>query len=107
MSDIDKVLDSEENERRQSFRIDMEKEWIDIVWTDDNGDEKRKKIVCLDFSRGGLKVDCDCEIAANTQVMIIFKSRSPTSQKVFGKVVRCIKQDNGWFEVALALIDLD
>ena len=45
MSDIDKIVDSEENERRQSFRIDMEKELIDIVWTDDSGDEERKKIV--------------------------------------------------------------
>ncbi|ASP47596.1 PilZ domain-containing protein [Cognaticolwellia beringensis] len=106
MSDIDKIQDSEENERRRSFRLDMEKELIDIVWTDDNGDEKRKKIVCLDFSRGGLKVDCDCEIAANTQVMIIFKAANPNSQKLHGKVIRCIKQDNGWFEVAMQLTDL-
>ncbi|ARD44474.1 PilZ domain-containing protein [Colwellia sp. PAMC 21821] len=106
MSDIDKIQDSEENERRRSFRLDMEKELIDIVWTDDNGDEKSKKIVCLDFSRGGLKVDCDCEIAANTQVMIIFKAANPNSQKLYGKVIRCIKQDNGWFEVAMQLTDL-
>jgi len=106
MSDIGKIQDSEESERRRSFRLDMEKELIDIVWTDDNGDEKRKKIVCLDFSRGGLKVDCDCEIAANSQVTVIFKAANPNSQKLFGKVIRCVKQDNGWFEVALQLTDL-
>jgi hypothetical protein len=106
MSDIDKRLDSEESERRRSFRLDMEKELIDIVWADDNGHEKRKKIACLDFSRGGLKVDCDCEIVANTQVTIIFKAANPNSQKLFGKVIRCIKQDNGWFKVAMQLVDL-
>tara|TARA_R110001583_G_C5462076_1_gene392022 strand:+ start:331 stop:654 length:324 start_codon:yes stop_codon:yes gene_type:complete len=106
MSDIDKIIDSEENERRRSFRLDMEKELIDIVWTDGDGREQRKKIACLDFSRGGLKVDCDCDIAANTQVTVIFKSRNPNSQEVLCKVIRCIKQDNGWFEVAMQLIDL-
>ena len=106
MSDIDKIIDSEENERRRTFRLDMEKELIDIVWTDDNGLEKCKKIACLDFSRGGLKVDCDCEIVANTQVTIIFKAANPNSQKLFGKVIRCIKQDSGWFEVAVQLADL-
>jgi len=106
MSDIDKIIDSEENERRRSFRLDMEKELIDIVWIGVSGDEQSKKIVCLDFSRGGLKVDCDCEIVANTQVTIIFKAANPNSQKLFGKVIRCIKQDNGWFEVAIQLADL-
>ena len=106
MSEIDKIQDSEESERRRSFRLDMEKELIDIVWIDANGDEKRKKIVCVDFSRGGLKVDCDCEIAANSQVTVIFKAANPNSQKLFGKVIRCVKQDNGWFEVALQLTDL-
>ena len=105
MSDIDTIVDSEENERRRSFRIDMEKELIDIVWRDDSGNEQRKKIACLDFSRGGLKVDCDCDIAANTEVTIVFKAANPNSQKLFGKIIRCIKQDNGWFEVAIQLTD--
>jgi hypothetical protein len=106
MSDIDKVLDSEENERRQSFRIDMEKELIDIVWTDDYGHEQCKKIVCLDFSRGGLKLDCDCAIGVNTQVTIIFKAANPNSQKLTGKVLRSIQQDNGWFEIGIQLQNL-
>jgi hypothetical protein len=106
MSDTDKIIDSEENERRRAFRIDMEKELVDIVWTDSNGHDYRKKIACLDFSRGGLKVDCDCEIAANTQVTIIFRSANPNSQKLFGKIIRCVKQDNGWFEIAIQLTEL-
>ena len=33
-----------ESERRNSFRLDMEKEFIDSMWKDENGQEKNKKI---------------------------------------------------------------
>lgn len=92
-----------EEDRRQSFRLDMEKELVDIVWNDADGIERQKKIVCLDFSRGGLKLDCDQGIELQTQTTIVFKSASPNSQKLYGRVISCIKQDNGWFEIALRL----
>ncbi len=94
-----------EEERRQSFRLDMEKELVDIVWTDANGNEQKKKIACLDFSRGGLKVDCDQAIDVQAPATVIFKSANPNSQKLYGRVIRCIKQDNGWYEIALRLDD--
>lgn len=105
MSVIDENAEHNESERRQSFRLDMEKELVDIIWCDAGGNEQRKKIACLDFSRGGLKVDCDCEIAPQTEITVVFKAANPNSQKLFGRVIRCIKQENGWFEVALQLVD--
>lgn len=101
MSDIT----NNEEDRRQSFRLDMEKELVDIVWTDSAGVERQKKIACLDFSRGGLKIDCDQAIEPQSQVTIVFKAANPNSQKLHGRVLRCIKQDNGWFEIALRLDD--
>jgi len=92
-----------EVERRQSFRLDMEKELVDIVWTDADGVERSKKIACLDFSKGGLKLDCDQAIALQTPTVVVFKSASPNSQKLYGRVIRCIEQSNGWFEIALRL----
>ncbi len=92
-------------ERRESFRLDMEKELVDIVWTDENGKEQQKKIACLDFSSGGLKLDCDHAIVIHTAVTVLFKAANPNSQRLFGKVIRCLKQDNGWFELALRLDD--
>lgn len=94
-----------EDERRRSFRLDMEKELIDIVWTDSDNIKHQKKIACLDFSRGGLKIDCDQAIELQSPATVIFKSANPNSQKLYGRVVRCIKQDNGWFEIALRLDD--
>ena len=46
----------DEMERRKSFRLDMEKELVDITWTDESGQLRSKKIACLDFGRGGLKL---------------------------------------------------
>ena len=99
------MTDSSDNdlERRSSFRLDMEKELVDIVWTDDSGQERTKKIACLDFARGGVRVDCDIELPIQTAVTIVFKSASANNQKLQGKVLRCIQQDNGWFEIALVL----
>ncbi|MEY8216394.1 MAG: PilZ domain-containing protein [Colwellia sp.] len=94
---------SEEIERRKSFRLDMEKELVDIVWTDENGQEHNKKIACLDFARGGLKLDCDQSLPVNTAITVVFKSANASNQKLYGKVLRSVKQENGWFEIGLAL----
>ncbi len=96
-------ISDDDSERRSSFRLDMEKELVDIIWTDESGQEKTKKIICLDFARGGLKLDCDISLPVQIAVTVIFRSASANSQKLYGKVLRCIKQDNGWFEIALVL----
>jgi len=88
-------------ERRKSFRLDMEKEMVDIVWKNESGQEIRKKIVCVDFSKGGLKLDCDQAIALSTEVFVIFKAAE--DQKLVGKIIRCLQQENGWFEIAIRL----
>lgn len=101
--DIQTTNNQEGEERRKSFRLDMEKELVDITWTNDSGQELNKKIVCVDFSKGGLKLDCDQSIAINTEVTITFKAAAANCQILKGKVIRCLEQDNGWFEVALKL----
>tara|TARA_R110002050_G_scaffold41365_4_gene100304 strand:- start:947 stop:1252 length:306 start_codon:yes stop_codon:yes gene_type:complete len=90
-------------ERRSSFRLDMEKELVDIIWTDEGGQKITKKTICIDFARGGLKLDCDIPLPIHAAVSVVFKSTSANNQKLFCKVLRCVKQDNGWFEIALIL----
>ena len=91
----------DESERRQHFRLDMEKELVDIIWV--NEQQLQRKITCLDFSRGGLKLDCDHSIPLQTEVTVVFKVANPNSQNLHGKVIRCIAQPNGYFELALRL----
>lgn len=100
------MINSSENvERRKSFRLDMEKELVDIFWTDEKGQEHNKKIVCVDFSRGGLKLDCDQNLPINTAVIIVFKSENTSNQKLYGKVFRSIEHESGCFEIGLILND--
>jgi len=96
---------SPEIERRKHFRLDMEKEMIDITWTSEDNQEVNKKVVCIDFSRGGAKIDCDYAIPVNTVVTLIFRQAAPQSQKLQAKVIRCVKQDTGWFDIGLLLLD--
>jgi hypothetical protein len=103
--DIPKQNSQDAEERRQSFRLDMEKELVDLTWANNSGQEVNKKIVCVDFSKGGLKLDCDQSIPINTEVTVRFKAAATNSQILKGKVIRCIEQDNGWFELALRLND--
>ena len=103
MTDNDQEIDNED--RRQAFRLDMEKELVDITWLNEQGQQSAKKIACLDFSRGGLKLDCDQEIVPTTEITVVFKAADPRSQKLIGRVIRCLKQDNGWYEIALKLND--
>jgi hypothetical protein len=97
------LVDSDESERRKFFRLDMEKELVDIIWINDQQQQFQRKITCLDFSRGGLKLDCDHSIPLHTEVTVVFKVANPNSQNLHGKVIRCIEQPNGYFELALRL----
>jgi len=103
MTDSADIDDERDDERRQSFRIDMEKELVDISWTDEQGNIRQRKIVCLDFSRGGLKVDCDQPLPVGVSVEILFKAAHPDSRKLLGKVLRCVKDDSGWYHIALQI----
>ncbi len=105
MADNTKEKIEENNERRQFFRLDMEKELVDIIWTNSAGQKNCKKIVCVDFSKGGLKLDCDQSIPLHTDVIVRFKGAAENSQIIKGKIVRCLAKDTGWFELAIQLSD--
>ncbi|SET20556.1 PilZ domain-containing protein [Thalassotalea agarivorans] len=93
---------NEDVERRQSIRLDMEKEIVDIQWTDENNNTRMKKVACVDISRAGIKLDCDQDIPLETRVQVTLKPNTDGSQELGGTVARCIQQDNGWFDIALA-----
>ncbi|MBO9489986.1 PilZ domain-containing protein [Endozoicomonas sp. G2_1] len=100
-------LYSDDDERRQSFRLDMEKELIDLSWQDAEGHVQVKKTACLDFARGGIKVDCDQSIEVGTEVAVTFKAHEAQSQRLSAQVIRCALQDNGWYHIALQTINRD
>lgn len=92
-----------ENERRQSFRIDMEKELIDFSWVEADGSKQQQKIECMDFSRGGLRINLDRAIAVDTKAMVVFNAEHPRSQQLTAVVIRCHLIDDGSYDIALKL----
>jgi hypothetical protein len=89
------------DDRRQGFRLDMEKSLVDISWLDEKGLARQGKVICIDFSRNGIKLDCDQSLLIDTQVSVIFDRKTPLHQALHGTVIRCKTQANGWFEIAL------
>ena len=94
-----------EIERRQSFRLDMEKELVTVSWADENGRQWSKSLACLDFSRGGARIDCDMAISEGSDATITFKANTPDKQTFQCQVVRCSEQPTGWYEIAFTLGD--
>jgi hypothetical protein len=94
-----------EHDRRQSFRIDMEKELIDLMWCNDQGQQQQLQLTCLDFSRGGVRVECEQMIALDTEVTVIFNATHPNARKLVASVLRCQPTTTGTFEIALRMAD--
>jgi c-di-GMP-binding flagellar brake protein YcgR len=95
--------ENDDDERRNSFRLDMEKELVDIFWHTESGDNISQRIVCLDFSKGGLKLACEQAIPLDTEVKVCFKAADKNSQMLFGQVIRQVQQPDGFFDIALRL----
>lgn len=93
--------DNEVVERRSAIRLDMEKTLVDISWCDEQAQVRNKKVICVDFSRQGIKLDSDQALTLDSQVSIVIDRDDPLCLCLNGKVIRCIKQANGWFEIAL------
>jgi hypothetical protein len=93
------------HERRSSLRLDMEKELITLTWLD-QGNEISRKAICLDVSSGGLKVSIDRHIATDHVVDITFKSKNGQSNSIKAKVLRCIEQAHGWYDIGFMFVEL-
>ncbi|TLU67634.1 PilZ domain-containing protein [Thalassotalea litorea] len=93
------------SERRQYFRIDMEYETVDLLWRDEEGQAHKVKSVCLDFSRGGLRIEHEFAITEDTEVSICFQADHPESQTLVAKVVRCIELTGNRFSIGLQMVD--
>jgi c-di-GMP-binding flagellar brake protein YcgR len=92
-------------DRRRSLRIDMEQELIDIYWSDDQGNEQHQQLNCLDFSRGGIRIQSNQALAIHTPVTVVFNQAHPNSQKLQTKVLRCEQDQYGVYQIALIMAD--
>lgn len=91
-------------ELRQSIRLDMEKELIELSWTTKDGTHISRNAMCIDVSNGGLKVNIDRPIELDTHVKVVFKDKLGGSNIMYAKVIReTLVHD--WFDVAMIFLD--
>lgn len=92
-------------ERRKSLRLDMEKELVTVFPIDAPTLPHKFQCVCVDVSRGGLKLNSDLPLAAESHIDVLFKPKHPNSAKRRALVLRCDQQAEGWFFVALQFVE--
>lgn len=91
-------------DRRQNFRIDMEKEAVDLLWRDAEGQSHKVTSICADFSRSGLRIEHEFAIVPDTQVNFRFQAEHPDSKPLTAKVVRCVELPTGKFSIGFQMI---
>jgi len=91
-----------EQDRRQYFRIDMEQELIDIAWIDQQEKQQHQQLVCLDFSKGGIRIESAQTIALGTAVNVTFQA-DVNNQPLITRVLRCQRSTSGQFDIALRI----
>lgn len=89
-------------ERRESARIDMEKQLISISWSAE-GQKYTRDVMCIDVSGGGLQIELDRPLPTGTVIQLSFQQGSDCHD-LCAKVLRSVLQEHGWFTIGLMLI---
>ena len=99
------MSDEEElNERRQHIRLDMEGELVRVEWLEE-GIAFSEKLVCVDFSRKGIKVSCEKKIAQYTPVDITLMPDTSQEKMVKARVIRCNIERDSHYNIAMLFQD--
>jgi len=88
-------------DRRDSLRLDMEKQLITVSWQGENERQYIRDVMCLDISKGGIKFSIERDIEIDTQVKVQFKPHQIDSKIYLARVLRSVKQDHGWYDIGL------
>ena len=88
-------------ERRKSLRLDMEHHLV-TIWGPNQS--SMKQVVCVDVCNGGVSLNVDTPITVDTVIDVMLTPADTESPKRKAKVLRCIKQDTGWYLIGLHFI---
>ncbi|MCL1146734.1 PilZ domain-containing protein [Shewanella sp. 10N.261.52.F9] len=98
-------MESYQEERRRSIRVDMESETVNIAIQSDVDVITKPAIArCIDLSRKGALLHCQQAMPLGTLIAITFNAGKENQNSVKGQVCRCITLDDQSFHVALQLI---
>lgn len=87
-------------ERRESARLDMEKQIISISW-ESEGKRFNRDVMCFDVSQGGFQIEVEVPIPIDTQVSVLFRPHEPECKAFEASVLRLARLSHGWFNIGL------
>lgn len=90
-------------ERRESARLDMEKQIVSVTWEQD-GKWVARDVMCFDVSRGGFQIEMEQPIPVGSLVKVLFLPHQPQCKTFEAKVLRITRCEHGWFNIGLQFI---
>lgn len=92
-------------EKRNSIRLDLEAERVLIHWQDSDGVAQEDYAICMDLARHGLLFDYTLPFDMGELISVTFNPHTDKQHKVQGQVCRCNTRSAISFLVALQLLD--
>ncbi|AQS38726.1 PilZ domain-containing protein [Shewanella psychrophila] len=92
------------DERRTSFRVDLEAERILLAWQDENGQEQTDDGICIDLARHGVLIEYKMNFKVGELLAITFNPDNDKRHMVKGQVCRTITCNPKSFHIAIQLI---
>ncbi|WP_394200989.1 PilZ domain-containing protein [Shewanella waksmanii] len=95
---------TEQEERRQSLRVDMEAERIILNWNDAQGSNHTDEGICIDLARRGALIEYKQAFELGQLLVITFNEGTDKQNSIKGQVCRCIKCHELAYHIAIQLI---
>ena len=92
------------DERRTSFRVDLEAERILLTWQDENGQEQADDGICIDLARHGVLIEYKNSFKIGDLLAITFNPDNDKKHMVKGQVCRTTSCNPKSFHIAIQLI---
>ncbi|GIU31325.1 PilZ domain-containing protein [Shewanella schlegeliana] len=96
-------METSQQERRSSQRVDMEDESVTIA-IHSNAGIHSKSAICLDLSRRGALLEYNQALALGTLIEITFNQGYDNENTIKGQVCRCTSISDTRCHIALQLI---
>ncbi|QYJ96253.1 PilZ domain-containing protein [Shewanella alkalitolerans] len=91
-------------ERRQSLRVDMEAERIQISWTDGLGVVHTDDAICMDLARRGVLIEYKQAFTLGELLKVTFNPNTDKQNSIKAQVCRCSECAPHRFQVAMQII---
>ncbi|QYJ84783.1 PilZ domain-containing protein [Shewanella mesophila] len=92
------------DERRNSLRVDMEAERIQVSWVDSSGNSQTDEGICIDLARRGVLIEYKNPFTIGELLEITFNPGSDKQNRIKAQVCRCHEYKQQSYHIAAQII---